>query len=296
MVKIRVAIISDIHGNLAAFEAVLEDIKKENIDKVIALGDLGNELPNANEVISKLKDINAYSIKGNKEEYFLNYEENKYKWENFQFKNTKFMYDLLTNESKEYIRKLPFSLSLNFDGVKIKAVHGSPLALYELVHENDEELLDKYTKDLEEDILFLAHTHNPIWIREKNGKMVVNTGTVGVSVFNIGQAEYVILDAKNGKYDLEKRLIKYDLNKLKSDIIKSGMAENERTFINLVYLALSGRPQIRKEFYRKGQEMMLQKGKKLYRDDAKGIFKTFRLLDDDIWLALTKEVKQYFEI
>lgn len=292
--KIKIAIISDIHGNIVALDAILESLKNENIDKILALGDLCNEIPCGNEVINRLKEIKADSLKGNKEEYFLDYEKNKYTWENLQFKNTIFMYNQLSKENMQYIRDLPFELNYDFEGIKIKSVHGSPEHVYEFIHEYDEDLLDKYTRNLEEDILVLGHTHDPIWIKEKNGKIVINAGCAGVSVFNIGQAEFVILKIENGKYEIEKRIVKYDFDKLKEKIIESGILEQEKTFINLVYLALIGKREIRREFYHTGIDKMLQKGKKLYRDDAKGIYKTFRLLDDDIWLEQTEKVKHLF--
>ncbi len=294
VIKIKVAIISDIHGNIVALDAIIEQLNKERIDKIIVLGDLCNELPNGNEVINRLREIHAEVIKGNKEEYFLEYEKYKYNWSNIQFKNTIFMYNQLSQENKEYIRNLPFELNLDIEGIKIKNVHASPESISELVYEYDEEKIDKYTKKLKEDILIFGHIHDPIWVKEKNGKTVINAGCAGVSVFNIGQAEYVILDIQNGKYNIEARKVDYSLEKLKENIIKSGMPENERTFINLVYLALIGKKEIRKKFYRDGIEKMKKSGRKLYAEDAKDIFKTFKLLDDNIWIEQSEEIKHLF--
>ncbi len=296
VINIKVAIISDIHGNIEALEAVLNDIKNDNVDKVVALGDLCNELPNGNEVINVLRDINAYGVKGNKEEYFLDYEKHKYEWENIQFKNTIFMYNQLTEENKEYIRKLPFELVLDIEGTKVKFVHASPESLCELVYEKDDERLEEIAKTLEEDILIYGHIHDPIWIKEVKGKTFINTGCAGVSVFNIGQAEYVILDIKDGKINIETRKANFDLEKVKENIIKSKMHLNERTFINLVYLALTGERQIRKKFYREGAEKMLNSGRKLYKENVEGIYKNFKLLDDDIWIEQSKEIEDLFLI
>lgn len=296
VVKIRIAVISDIHGNIVALDAILEDLKKDKIDKVVSLGDFCNELPNGNEVAERLREINAYSILGNKEEYFIQYDEKRYDWKNIQFRNTIYMFDLLTKENLEYMRNLPFSISDEFDGVKIKFVHGSPESVYELVHENDVDKLDKYSKSLEEDMLVLGHTHDPIWVRRVNGKTIVNAGCAGVSVYNIGEAEYVILDCKNGKCSVERHMVKYDLEQVKANIINSGITRIERTFSNLVFLAIDGMPEVRRRFYHTAIEKMERDGRKLYRDDAEGIFKTFKLLDDDVWIEGSKEVEKYFLI
>ena len=279
-----------------ALESILEDIKNDNIDKVVALGDLCNELPNGNEVIERLKSINSYGVKGNKEEYFLDYEKNQYKWKNMQFKNMLFMYNQLTEESKEYIRNLPFELVLDLEGIKVKFVHASPESLCELVHEYDDERLKEIAENLEEDILVYGHIHDPIWIKEVKGKTFINTGCAGVSVFNIGQAEYVILEIKDGNVKIETRKANFDLDRVKDYIIKSKMHLNERTFINLVYLALIGKRQIRKKFYREGAEKMLNSGRKLYKENVEGIYKNFKLLDDDIWIEQSKEIEDLFLI
>ena len=294
VIKIKLAIISDIHGNIEALDSILEELNNEEIDKIVVLGDICNELPNGNEVIERLKQIDAVTLKGNKEEYFLEYEKYKYNWKNIQFKNTIFMYNQLSDENKKFIRNLPFELVFNIENVRIKCVHGSPESTYELLYEYEEEKLDKYTKNLEEDILVFGHIHDPIWVKQINGKTVINAGCAGASVFNIGQAEYVILDIKNGKYNIEPRKVTYRLEKLKENIIKSGMVQNEKTFINLVYLSLIGRKEIRKAFYREGIEKMINSNRKLYKEDAKGIFKTFKLLDDDIWIEQTEKVKDLF--
>ena len=294
VIKIRIAVISDIHGNIVALEAILEELKEEKIDKVIALGDIVNELPNGNEVIDCLKSINAYVIKGNKEEYLLGYEKCKYNWKNLQFKNIKFMYHQLTEQNKRFIRNLPFDLSFEIEGVKLKFVHGSPESICELIYDYNEELIDKYTKNLKEDVLILGHIHDPIWIKERNEKTIINAGCAGVSVYNIGQAEYVILDINDGSFNIESKKVNYSLEKVKENIIKSGILEVEKTFINLVYLALIGKKEIRKSFYREGIQEMKSLGRKLHKDDAKDIYKVFKLIDDDIWTAQTEKIKHLF--
>jgi len=153
--KIKIAVISDIHGNIVALDEIVKDAILNNVDKYVISGDLVNEIPCGNEIINKLKEINSLAIKGNKELYLLEYEECKYNWNNLQFQNAIFMYEELSEENKEYIRNLPTEIIINIEGVKIKIVHGSPESVIELVHKEDYDKIDKYTKDLEEDLLIL---------------------------------------------------------------------------------------------------------------------------------------------
>ena len=55
--NMKIAIISDIHGNMQALDAVLENIKKENCEKIFCLGDLAMAGPQPNETINKIKDF-----------------------------------------------------------------------------------------------------------------------------------------------------------------------------------------------------------------------------------------------
>lgn len=294
MFRIKLAVISDIHGNIIALEEIIKDAELNDVDRYVASGDLINEIPCGDEVINKLKEINAMAIKGNKELYLLEYEESKYDWENLQFQNTVFMYEQLSEENKEYIRKLPQEINLSFEDVKIKIVHGSPDSIVDLIHEEDVDRIDEITKKLKEDLLILGHTHQVIWQCEMNGKNVVNAGCSGISSVNIGYAEYIIINIENGKFNIEKRLIKFEPEKLKDKIIKSGILKKDETLMNLVYLQLTGRPDIKARFFHEARDRTEEENRKLYRDNAKGIYKYFKLYDDDIWLELTEKYKKYF--
>lgn len=296
MIDIKLAVISDIHGNIVALNEIIKDANEKNIDKFIISGDLVNELPFGNDVINRLKEIDALAIKGNKEQYFIEYEENKYNWENIQFKNSIYMYEEITKENMEYIKKLPFSLSLEYEKIKLKIVHGSPESITELIYRKSEDLIDKYTKELEEDILILGHTHEPIWVCEKNNKIIINAGCSGVSPTNIGFAEYVIIDIKNGKYNIEKVHVNFSVEELKNKILATDMLKIDTAFINLTYETLIGNSKLKVSFFREAKEKMIAKGNLLHREDAKGIYKTFKLYDDDIWIELTNKYKNNFKL
>lgn len=199
MRKIKVAVISDVHGNIVALEEILKDCRQNNVDKYIFTGDMITELPFVNETLDLVKSLTNFVVRGNKEEYIIEYHNQKFEWDNIQFKNSIFLYNLLTKENLDYINKLPITLSLEFDGVKLLVCHGSPEAVEEQIHIVDTDKIDKYTKNLKEDILILGHTHEKIWDREYNGKLVLNAGCSGVSPYNIDKAEYVILNLDNRK-------------------------------------------------------------------------------------------------
>lgn len=296
MIKIKVAVISDIHANIVALNEILKDCKKNNIDEYIFTGDLINDLPFGNETLDIVKSLTNYVVRGNKEEYITEYDKMKFDWDNIQFQNTIFMYNKLSKENLEYVKKLPLSLSLKFEDLNIFLCHGSPVAVEELVHEDDLEKIDKYTKNLKEDILIFGHTHEKAWAKKVNNKIVINAGCAGVSPQNIKQAEYIILDIQGNNVNIEKRLVGFDINILKELIHKSGILKIDKVLMNLTYCAIIGKSDVRHRFFVEAKQKMADKNKKLYKEDATGIYTYFKLYDDDVWLELYKKYKNEFEL
>ena len=107
---VKVAVISDIHGNCIALEELLKDAKESGVTKYIFTGDLINEFPFGNKVINQIKELqknyDVYVVKGNREQYLIEYDEYKYTWENVQFKNTVFMRNELTDDNFEFKEKI----------------------------------------------------------------------------------------------------------------------------------------------------------------------------------------------
>ena len=295
MVTIKVAIISDIHGNSVALKEVLKDAKLNNVDEYIFSGDLVNDLPFGNETLEIVKKTSDKVLKGNKEQYLIEFEEEKYDWKNIQFKNTRFMYNELTEENKAYIRKLPHCMSLEYEGVKLLVAHGSPKSVEELLNRRFKDLIEKYVEELDADALIFGHTHEPMWYEYINGKLVLNAGCAGVSPHYVGKAEYVILSINNGKIEnIDLRLVDYDIEKVKQKIIESGILNVDKVLMNLTFCGINGNGQARSEFFKEAKTVQLERSGKWYQEGAKGIYTYFKLYDDDIWLELGKKYEKYF--
>lgn len=295
VVTIKVAIISDIHGNSIALKEVLKDAKLNEVDEYIFSGDLVNDLPFGNETLEMVKNTSDKVLKGNKEQYLIEFEAEKYDWDNIQFKNTKFMYNELTEENREYIRKLPHYMNLEYDGVKLLVVHGSPKSVEELLNKWNTELIEKYVDELDADALIFGHTHEKMWYEEIKGKLVLNAGCAGVSPYYIGKAEYVILTINNGKIEnIDFRLVDYDIEQVKQKIIESGILNEDKVLMNLTFCGINGNGQARSNFFKEAKSVQLERCGKWYQDGAKGIYTYFKLYDDDIWLGLAKKYKEYF--
>lgn len=260
------------------------------------LGDLVNDFPFGNETLEIVKSLSNKVLKGNKEQYLIEYDEEKYKWNNIQFRNTLFMYNELTKENLEYIKKLPHCISAEYEGFKILFAHGSPNSVEELLYQEKRELLDKYTKDLKQDALIFGHTHEKMWYEYINNKLVINAGCSGVSPYYKAKAEYVILEIEKGKVkNIDFRLVDYDTEEVKRKIIESGILKEDKVLMNLAYTSIIGHGEVKTRFLKEAKKIALDSKAGLNKPNAKGIYKYFKLYDDDLWLGLAKKYEKEFE-
>ncbi|MFN3158609.1 MAG: metallophosphoesterase family protein [Rubinisphaera brasiliensis] len=222
------AIISDIHGNLEALEAVLEDIKSQGIEKIYCLGDIIGYGPNPGECIDRVMERSAFTILGNHDqaalfdpEGFNSGAERAIFWTRKQLE----IGDRAANERRwEFLGELP---RLRRDG-KYLFVHGSarnPLNEYVFPEDIYNQRKMERIFSLVEQYCFQGHTHIPgIFTEDLNflapeeldfryelgeGKALVNVGSVGQPRNGDSRGSYVVLDGsvvefKRVAYDLEK--------------------------------------------------------------------------------------------
>ena len=224
----RVAIISDIHGNIQALEKVLADIKKEQCEKIFCLGDLamaGPEPQKAVELIKKLYDNGDLElIQGNTDE-MIAYADISIPLvkEKFPIMGNALENDakIISNELKTFLRDLPKQKELEIEGVKVLMVHGSP-------RKNDENILsdlplaeiEEMIKGTDADLILCGHTHIPCGYQTSTKQTVVNVGSVGRPFTEKPDACYVIIDFNDGSFELEHKFIDYDREEATSILAK----------------------------------------------------------------------------
>ena len=296
MIKIKIAVITDIHGNSVALREVVKDAKENKVDDFVFLGDLINDFPFGNETLEIVKSLSNKVLKGNKEQYLIELDEEKYDWDNIQFRNTLFMYNELTKENLEYIKKLPLSMHVEYEGVKFLFAHGSPESVEELLNRRKRDLIENYVNRIDEDALVFGHTHEGMWYEYINGKLVLNAGCCGVSPLYKGKAEYVIIEVLDGKIEnIDLRLVDYDIEEVRRKIIECGILDHDKVLMNIAYSVISGHGEVKNNFLKEAKETALDLYGKCYKDNAKGIYKYFKLYDDKLWLGLAKKYEEYFE-
>jgi len=210
---IKVAVLSDIHGNIIALDEVLKDIDKEKVDYVIVLGDSITDFPEGtNLVVNTLKTITNLSIKGNREIIINNGLEDGHKYN--QFISTFLTYKNLSEENKKYIQKLPEQITMTFNSnVSIRCVHGSPISAYEHIYENDP-INIKILESIQEKILLCGHTHKQ-WYNKIYEKIILNPGYVGINFDGTKSSQYGLIIIQDNNINIELKNIEYNFNLLK---------------------------------------------------------------------------------
>jgi len=215
----KIAVMSDIHGNNMALDAVMSDIKKEQVDKILILGDMISDFPQATKaVMDTVKDFNAFVIRGNREEYMLEYSNGEHgsEWEKYrQLEANLKTYRLLSEDDIDYFRFLPKQIALWYSEIfSLRMVHGSPFSQVDSLYEDDEEQLVRSLDEINEKILLCGHTHCQM-VKHIGGKTVLNPGAVGINFTKKCEAQYAIIEEKDGKILFELKSVPYDFEAFK---------------------------------------------------------------------------------
>lgn len=232
----KVAIISDIHGNMQALEAVLDDIKKEKCEKIFCLGDLAMAGPEPLKTVERIKGLQDKDelvlIQGNTDQMIANYEEFGEKVKSsFPIMGNALENDVsvISDELKSYLRNLPKQVKIELEGVSILLVHGSP-------RKNDEnifpdlpiEKVEEMIAGTDAEAIFCGHTHIPCGYQTKTKQTVVNVGSVGRPFTPNPQACYVIAEFFDGAFDLLHKFVDYDKEKAAEILSKRGFEGAEK--------------------------------------------------------------------
>ncbi|MBN1679844.1 MAG: metallophosphoesterase family protein [Anaerolineae bacterium] len=209
----RIAIISDIHGNLPALEATMADLRRMSADQVIVNGDVINRGPQSAACLTAVRAMGWPVVFGNHEEYVLKMRSGDMprEWESDWWLPTRSAAESLSESDVAFLRGLPWHYVLAEPGLPpVRIVHGSPRRLNEGVGYwlSDADLCD-LAAGVPEPVLVCAHTHRP-FNRRVGERWFLNTGAVGAPFNGDPSAQYVLLTAHNGAWHADLRAVAYD--------------------------------------------------------------------------------------
>ena len=237
----RYALISDVHANLPALEAVLADIgARSDVDAVYHLGDLVGYAPWPNEVVARLGDADIAGVAGNYDSTVAtDYKHCGCKYEDARQEALSHLSYEWTRqhcsaETKRFLGRLPFRIDLrphggHAVGPTVILVHGTP-TLNTLYWTDDRP--DSFCTRMAQmagaragDVICFGHTHKP-WHRAVGGIHFLNTGSVGRPKDGDWRAGYVVLDVGAGEPRVEFVRVEYDLERAMAAIRQSALPDD----------------------------------------------------------------------
>ena len=224
----RLAVLADIHGNVPALEAVLADMAGEGVDKIIIAGDLVCG-PQPEETRRLLQSLNCQLIRGNGDTYLLRFEDGDapdYWSTSKAFSTIRWHYEKSSPETLVFLQSLPEQRRIAHGNCPaIRVVHGSPRHPTEDLHPQwDPALLESTLAAMAEVVLVCGHTHQP-WKAKVNGRLALNPGAVSAPLNGEVGAQYALLTWSGRDWQVEHRLVAYDLERIRKIYSESGMLE-----------------------------------------------------------------------
>lgn len=220
----RVAIVSDIHGNLRAFQAVLADLRQIAPDLVVHGGDLAYGGGHPAEIIDQIRSLGWPGVRGNTDE-MLWAPEGLAEFAAIAPKLAPLLTILqemipptLANLGEERLRWLE-GLPLLYSQEGFSLVHASPKDLWRapMPNASDDELQSTFTS-LRVQIAVYGHIHRP-YIRQLPGMKVANTGSVSQSYDGDRRASYMVIDGEG----ITIRRVEYDVESEAKELLRSGL-------------------------------------------------------------------------
>lgn len=226
----RIAVISDIHGNCVALDAVLDDLRREASDQVVCLGDAIQGGPQPAEVVARLRELGCPVVMGNADDWLLTGVESGR--EQVSEARRKTLDDVrawslaqLSEADRAFIAGFQPTVEIPLGGRSLLCFHGSPASYDDIIlPTTPEEEFMAYVGDHAPCLMTGGHTHMP-QIRRigASDRFFFNPGSAGLAYsrqqpedgFRIDPwAEYAVLTAKGSRVGLEFRRVPFDVDAL----------------------------------------------------------------------------------
>ncbi len=216
----KIALIADIHSNLPALKAVMNDMKSKEFDAIYNLGDLVGYYSQPLEVLDEIVDKLDVSVMGNHDWASIDLNNPLFKiarpaaQESLVFTNK-----LLREKDKKFIKTLPLKCIVETPHGSLTLVHGHPVTIFDYIYGTTKRLFDKSIQSalnaVKTDYLFVGHSHIQGDFVGSKGKIFVNPGSIGQPRDNDFRSAYAIVDLKNKTHELIR--VSYDIE----SVIKS---------------------------------------------------------------------------
>lgn len=231
----RLGIISDIHGNLLALEAVLAELEREAPDRLICLGDVVAG-PQAHDALARIRELGCPVIVGNWDAWSINgMPEPLNPIEERLYDLGAFWAEALDEDDRDFVRTFVPRIEFDLDGTGLLCFHGSPHSYdHWIIATTPDQELEQMLDGFAAPVLVGGHTHLQM-VRRFSDSLFVNPGSVGMpfelwsrgAVRIAPRAEYAILSVESGGFAIDLRRTGYDVGAHLRTGLESGMPHGE---------------------------------------------------------------------
>ncbi len=265
MILIKYALISDIHGNLPALKAVLQDAHENGVDSYIFLGDYSIGLAYPNEILDTIQSVeNSFVVSGNEDDYLVHLSSIKPEgWPKGQFEAGPWVYKSLSERNRSFLCGLPKEIKIEhencppifmFHKPQMYFLDTTPAAIgpcffaqgmdekrftldtfsdFSTSLLNDDAKLHSILSDLDNGVYIFGHTHIPLaW--EHEGKLLINPGSCGLPLDFNTSASYAILEWKDKTYTGTLKRVAYDMKATLSHTRESDYAKEVKVWSGII--------------------------------------------------------------
>jgi len=205
----KILLISDIHGNKEALDAVM-DVPH---DMVICLGDIADYGPSPSECIDLIMQQGIETALGNHDAAVGSRIECGcgYKYKHLSIATRDYTWEVTSEKQLDFLRHLPFSIQKEIDGLKLYFTHGSPRSNYEYMRpDTSDDEFEEMICGIEADVLFIGHSHQQ-FVRKFKDMLIVNPGSAGQPRDGDCRAACAVFDTDSREAELIR--LDYDIEK-----------------------------------------------------------------------------------
>jgi len=229
----RIAVLSDVHGNLLALDACLVDLASQGgAEAIVVAGDLCLDGPKPKKVLQRLEEIGAACVRGNTDRYLgeSDSDESSTAAEALQIAWTR---NELGERWRSWLRALPFALRIGEDDNQLLIVHANPKTDDEhLWPDADESVLQRLIGDEAATAIAFGHLHLP-YVRMWRGKLLVNVASAGLPKDGDPRACYAILTEREGGWQVKHRRVAFDTKRVATQLAACGIPESAELIATL---------------------------------------------------------------
>ncbi len=229
----RIAVLSDVHGNLLALDSCLADLASQGgADAIAVAGDLCLDGPKPKKVLQRLEEVGAQCVRGNTDRYlseatrdgaFGPMEAAQIAWTRRE----------LGERWLSWLRELPFAMRIGEDENQLLIVHANPRNDEDQIWPDaDESRLEHFIAGEQASAIAFGHLHLP-YARIWRGKLLVNVASAGLPKDGDPRACYAIFTERHGGWQVKHRRVPFDVKKVATQLASCGIPESEELIATL---------------------------------------------------------------